>query len=282
MDHPEHSSLFMLDRSMKHFYQQEAVDQDYHRIAESGNQTWDDHPLHKAIIEMISQDDTVVEISCGSGYSARHLAKVGCRYIGLDLSAQELARTKRGGRSVWLVAGNAYQIPLASSSANFVISLYSLEHIVWPQRYLDEMLRVVRVGGHIALAFPDYLKNPRGRPVGSMRFGRSPGGIRHKISNSLWLDAVQTIFERELLYRVLVSKLRHSIYRKNQVRFLINMAPLCLVADYESDNDAIYFASEEEVARYLTQNGCSVVRRSCDIVNTPGGNGLVIAKVLRK
>lgn len=272
----------MLDRSMKHFYQQEAVDQDYHRMAESGNQTWDDHPLQKAIIEMICQDDTVVEISCGSGHSARHFAKVGCRYLGLDLSAKELARTKRGNSFTWLVAGNAYQMPLASSSADFVISLYSLEHIVWPRRYLDEMLRVVRVGGHIALAFPDYLKNTRAQPVGSMRFGKSPGGIHRKIANSLWLDAVQTLFERELLYRVLVSKLKRCIYRKNQVRFLINTAPLCLVADYESDNDAIYFASEEEVARYLTWNGCKVVRQSCDIANAPDGNGLVIAKVLRK
>ena len=282
LDHPEHAALLELDVRMNRFYKEEAINQDYHCMAESGNLTWEDHPLHRAIIEMITPDDTVVEISCGSGYSVKHFAKVGCRYIGIDLAAQELARTKKSQRSAWLVAGNAYEMPIGTSSADFVISLYSLEHVVWPQHYLDEMLRVVRIGGHIALAFPDYLENPHGRSVGSVRFGRSPGGIRYKIAHNLWIDAAQTILERELLYRAQVRKLRSSIYRKNRVRFLINPAPLCLVTDYESDNDAIYFASEEEVARYLTQNGCAVVKRRRCVANSPEGNGLVIAEVLRK
>jgi ubiquinone/menaquinone biosynthesis C-methylase UbiE len=282
IDHPEHPSLLRLDRSMKYFYQNVALQQDYHRIAESGNPTWDDHPLHRAIIEMISPDDTVVEFSCGSGYCSRHFAKVGCRYIGLDLSIQELVRTKKKELSACLLAGNAYQMPLASSSADFVISLYSLEHVVWPQRYLNEMRRVARAGGHIALAFPDYLKNPRGRPAGSMRFGRSPGGLRYKVAHKRWIDALQTFLERVLVYRAQVAKLRHRIYQKKQVRFLINTAPLCLVTEYASDNDAIYFANEEEIAQYLTRNGCAVIKRSCSVVNAPEGNGLVVAKVLRK
>lgn len=282
IEQPEHPRLIELNNRMKHFYQQEAVDQDYHRIAESGNRTWDDHPLHRAIIEMISPNDIVVEVSCGSGYSISHFSKTGCRYIGVDLSFQELARTKRSVLSAWLIAGNAYQMPLASSSADFVISLYSLEHVVWPQRYLDEMLRVGRGGGHLALAFPDYLENLRSRPVGSMRFGSSPGGIRQKIAHNRWIDAAQTYFERKFFYRFLIGKLRRSIYREKQVKFFINPYPLCLVTHYESDNDAIYFASEEEVARYLAQHGCTIIRRSDSVVNAPSGNGFVIAQLNKK
>lgn len=279
---PEHPSLVLLDAQMKRFYREEAIRQGYHQLAESGNLTWDDHPLHKAVIEMIGPGDTVVEFSCGSGYSVKHFLKTGCRYIGFDLPAQELARTKRAMPFARLVAGNAYQAPFASASADLVVSFYSLEHVVWPQRYLNEMLRVARCGGHVALAFPDYVADPKMHCLGSMRFGRSPGGIRHKIARSFWLDAIQSIIERKLLYRRQVGKLRKSIYGEKRVRFLINTVPICLATRYESDNDAIYFASEEEVAQYLIQRGCTIRKLRRDVANAQSGNALVIAQVLSR
>jgi SAM-dependent methyltransferase len=176
---------------------------------------------------------------------------------------------------VGLVAGRAYDAPVGTSTTDVVLSVHSLEHVVWPKRYLDEMIRVARVGGLIALVFPEFAR--RDAAMNSVRFGRSPGGLRQMIRARRWLDVIQTVYERRFVYPNRIKRLRNNLDRGN-IEFLINPAPLCLVAEYQSDNDAVYFASEDEVANYLETHDCLIRRRSADVPSSNSGKAFILAE----
>jgi ubiquinone/menaquinone biosynthesis C-methylase UbiE len=56
---------------------------------------------------------------------------------------------------------SAYRLPLREDSVDACSSMYVLEHLVCPEKILDEMLRVTKEGGHAILLFPDFLKSGR-------------------------------------------------------------------------------------------------------------------------
>jgi len=61
------------------------------------------------------------------------------------------------------------------------------------------------------------------------------------------------------------------------------------VSDYKSDNDAVHFASEEEVVRYLEGKNCLIEKRSGGTKGKNGegldsaksGNGFVVARLIK-
>jgi SAM-dependent methyltransferase len=289
-ERPSDVRLKALSDAMTRFYQHDAVAQKYFVQSESGNTDWlnGDYPFQEAVLRRVVAQQIVVEFSCGNGYGAKAFQTQGARYLGFDLSlASSGERSDRSGNAL-VAAANGYDAPIASGTADWAVSFFVIEHIVWPMRFLDEMMRVCKVGGCIALAFPDHLANVH-RSIGSIRLGRSPGRIHDKIRIGRWLDAIQSVVELKVIYPLMVARWRKHVFSRRQYQFMINTQPECLVGPYRSDNDAVYFASEEEIALYLSANGYRVVARSGDVRDRHGnslnaaaaGNGFIIATRLR-
>jgi len=282
-DRPESHDLRRLHREMCDFYATAEQNSSYHTIATSGNEDLLDgnHRAQEAVLTYARPGATVIEFSCGGGIAAKYFVAAKSLYFGFDISSPG----SHAGSVGVFACGSAYETPFRSGTADLVVSFYSIEHVVWPLSYLNEMIRVTRPGGHVALAFPDYVARPS-RVIPSVRFGMTPGSIKAKLRRGNYLDAVRSYLERLFIYRMKILKLRHQIVNKGRLRFMIQTLPSCLSEPYSIDNDAIYLASEEEVASYLTLNGCVVKERSRNLVDSQGksldvtltGNGLVIAE----
>ena len=106
---------------------------------------------------------TMVDVGCGSGQTMAWFGRMHPSWstVGLDVAPQGLAAGRaRGTRH--LLCGSALDLPLASSSADLVMSLDVLQHLPLEggdRRALSEMWRVVRPGGLLFLrtnaqAFP--------------------------------------------------------------------------------------------------------------------------------
>jgi ubiquinone/menaquinone biosynthesis C-methylase UbiE len=52
------------------------------------------------------------------------------------------------------IVGSAYAIPLPDNSLDAVISIYLLEHLAEPHRFVEEIKRVLRPGGQVLLMAP--------------------------------------------------------------------------------------------------------------------------------
>lgn len=279
---PGDSRLIALDEKMTEFYRGAAVRQCYHELSAAGNGNWSAQPFQREVLARTKPGDRVVEFNCGNGYACELFMARGADYAGVDVAVDTLDITENRRRH--LISCQAYQTPFESESADLVVSFYSLEHMVWPERYLEEMLRVLRPGGHIALAFPDYVTRIE-RVMPSVILGWTPGGMRMKLRCGRWLDAVLHAFQRRFAYIPRMARARKAIYEGRRPLFLVNLEPACLESDYATDSDAVYFAGEEEISQFLASRGCRIVLRSADVFDANGvsqsaesfGNGFVLA-----
>jgi ubiquinone/menaquinone biosynthesis C-methylase UbiE len=104
----------------------------------------------------------ILEVACGRGGFVRHLANAGARVTGCDFSSAALHATRSklagGGHPspVWLVQGDAQNLPFADDSFDAVVSCETIEHLPQVQSAVAEMYRVARPGGKLFLTTPNY------------------------------------------------------------------------------------------------------------------------------
>jgi ubiquinone/menaquinone biosynthesis C-methylase UbiE len=95
-------------------------------------------------------DKKVLDVGCGKGRFARVLRdqNPGAGIWGLDLSEEMLRFVPAGIRTA---AGAMTELPFAGSTFDAVYATESLEHAVEIERALDEMCRVLKPGGKLAI-----------------------------------------------------------------------------------------------------------------------------------
>jgi 2-polyprenyl-6-hydroxyphenyl methylase/3-demethylubiquinone-9 3-methyltransferase len=91
----------------------------------------------------------LVDIACGGGLLAPHLAGKGHRHVGVDLSPTATAVARRHG--VAAVRGDAQRLPLADACADVVVAGEVLEHVPDLDAAVSEACRVLRPGGTLVV-----------------------------------------------------------------------------------------------------------------------------------
>jgi 2-polyprenyl-6-hydroxyphenyl methylase/3-demethylubiquinone-9 3-methyltransferase len=91
----------------------------------------------------------LVDLGCGAGLLAPHLAGKGYRHLGVDLSRTALPQAAAHG--VTAVRGDVLHVPLADEVADVVCAGEILEHVTDLPRAVAEACRVLRPGGVLVL-----------------------------------------------------------------------------------------------------------------------------------
>lgn len=111
----------------------------------------------------VNRGDVVMDLGCGTGGDARWLAaQVGefGRVIGVDISVTMLSEARARSTSLAVPVdyclADAGGLSFADRTFHACRSERVLQHLEKPERAVNEMVRVLRNGGRIALAEPDY------------------------------------------------------------------------------------------------------------------------------
>jgi 2-polyprenyl-6-hydroxyphenyl methylase/3-demethylubiquinone-9 3-methyltransferase len=91
----------------------------------------------------------LLDLACGGGLLAPHLAGKGHRHVGLDLSPTALPQAREHG--VLPVRGDVQRLPFADEVADVVVAGEVLEHVPEPLALVAEACRVLRPGGTLVL-----------------------------------------------------------------------------------------------------------------------------------
>jgi SAM-dependent methyltransferase len=95
----------------------------------------------------------VVEMGCGTAYISAWLARLGAVPVGVDPSASQLAIARQYqdefGLRFPLVRAAGEHVPLASGSADVVISEYGAAIWADPYLWIPEAARILRPGGEL-------------------------------------------------------------------------------------------------------------------------------------
>lgn len=110
----------------------------------------------------LKQGDTVVDLGCGLGFDVAKMAQLvspGGRSIGIDKSEKLLSSARRafGDREgVLFLQGDIHRLEIPSNSVDAIKVDRTLQHVEDPQKVISEMVRVLRPGGWMACAEPDW------------------------------------------------------------------------------------------------------------------------------
>ena len=246
--------LAALHQEMGRFYTM-AAKAKYWEKSERQNHTWspERHPAQWELKQLIGERDTVVDFGCGSAHPARNLGNPS-RYTGVDWGGDQIARNRRTFPQAHFLDQTIYDTKLPADAFDWAISLFTLEHCVWPQQMLREMVRVVRPNGFVAVVCPQM------RPgfMNSMWAGISARqSLRKKLRRGSLLDAIVHMIGQRLVAPFWIKRIDTP-----DKRFLIVEHPRCLscdISDWASDTDAVYWADQSEIERELTRLGCTLL-----------------------
>jgi ubiquinone/menaquinone biosynthesis C-methylase UbiE len=113
-------------------------DRGYHRLI-------DDQAA--ALVERVGRDADVLEVGCGTGLVLERVARFARRAEGVDLSPEMLAHARARGLEVR--EGDCTALPFDDDRFDVVYSFKVLAHVARVEAAIEEMLRVVRPGGHV-------------------------------------------------------------------------------------------------------------------------------------
>jgi len=210
--------------------------------------------------------EAVLDVACGTGVVARSVAKrvVQGRVTGLDLNAGMLAvagTLPSDGAPINWIEASALDLPLPSESFDLVLCQLGLQFFPNQERAVQEMRRVLRNTGRIALS----VYSPIERTPGAYGFALAlddilgTGASRIKRSEHSFVDAAQleTIISNSGFRTVDVEAVQQTIAFPSvldYVRFQLLATPMAVLMKdrTETDRQAIIASVASKTAAYST------------------------------
>lgn len=247
-----------LNQKMAWFYGQQDGRKLYQTMLNTQEETIPDeksvrHLMPKYVCDL--EPENILEIGCDLGRVYRQLCRYGYKghYSGIEVAQHIIEyNIQQHPEATWKCA-LAYNIPLPDHSFDICFSLYVLEHFVYPEQALCEMLRVLKKDGRLVLVFPDFVKSGH---FPSQKTGLSESGrASEKLRSGKIIDAFISLYDSRIR---LPDALNTAT--KTFGAFPINTQPICLSYPLlmRADIDAIYIASKREIHDWAVSKGYQV------------------------
>lgn len=134
----------------------------------------------------------LVDLGCGAGLLAPHVAGKGYHHVGVDLTASALGQARAHGLTV--LRGDVTRVPLADGCADVVAAGEILEHVTDLPAAVREACRLLRPGG--LLVIDTIAATALARVVAVTLAERLPGGPPPGIHDpALFVDRAELVRE---------------------------------------------------------------------------------------
>lgn len=246
-------TLAHLSQRMIRFYSQDDERQNYQEMLNTQEELPSEesvrHLMPKYVCDL--KPESVLEVGCANGRLYRQLKHYGFsgKYTGIEVADYIIQQNQNNHPEAAWKCATAYEIPFPNYSFDICFSLYVLEHLVYPEKGLREMLRVLKPGGQLVLVFPDFVESGR---FSSQQLGFSPGTASEKLKSGKIFDALISLYDSRIR---LPKALKKAVAEVGP--FPVNCSPLCFnfPSFMSADIDAVYIASKQEVFNWAKSNG---------------------------
>jgi len=154
----------------------------------------------------IDKDTCVLDVGCGVGMSACHIAKkIGCRVVGVDIREEMIARSieraKRAGvyDKVEFRVADAQDLPFEDAVFDAVISESATAFPEDKRESIREYVRVTKPRGYVGLNETTWIKTPTPAEVVDYIF-HSAGGCKPETSDG-WKELLEDAGLRVIVVR---------------------------------------------------------------------------------
>ena len=119
-------------------------------------------PIHDRVVAALALEPgtRALDVACGTGAVALRAARAGAEVIGIDISADQLAKAREAaaaeGLAIRFDEGDCQELPYGDAEFDAVVSAFGAIFAADHQRTAAELSRVCRPGGRLALtAWPN-------------------------------------------------------------------------------------------------------------------------------
>lgn len=138
------------------YYHEAGLGRPRHQDFRAAKETFVHELVRWSGLDQLPPGSTVLDVGCGIGGSARILARdYGFQVLGISISPAQTARATAltpAGLGCRFAVMDALALELADASFDAVWSVEACPHMPDKQRYADELLRVLKPGGRLAVA----------------------------------------------------------------------------------------------------------------------------------
>ncbi len=164
----------------------------------------------------ISNDETLLDIACGTGILTCEFAKHAKSVRGLDITQEMLTQAKITQKNsnlnnIHFDLGEVEHLPYKDKSFDIVFSRYSFHHFLNTKKVFDEMLRVCKDGGKI-IVVDVALEEKYSLAYNSMEKLRDPSHTK-----ALSLNEFHTLYSNPLLRAHKQSSYSVEVELENQL-----------------------------------------------------------------
>lgn len=248
--------LVELSNKMSAYYTNNEV---YYRDISDSEFLWTDENYlpHRKILERAYSSDKILEIGCGESAILKFNPELTPKYSGIDFSPKIIANNQiRFPEADFKSIENPIAYNFPDAHFDLIFSVFVLEHTVFPKKFLDECLRMLKPGGEIIILAPSYLDH-NFLPSQQVSNGLYSG--RELLKRGRLFGALRAAWYNKFLIPRKCKKLGNSL-----PGFYINMNPMCFkTREFKPDVDAVYVLSAKEIEIYMEQN--SFKRTKIDI-----------------
>ncbi|MCH7869010.1 MAG: ubiquinone/menaquinone biosynthesis methyltransferase [Myxococcales bacterium] len=133
-----------------------------------------DRGWRRLALEMVDvgPGDLVLDLACGTGDLCEQVLARGARVVGADFAREMLRGAVARGIEVDFTNADAAQLPIASSSIDVVTCGFALRNFVSLPEVFDEIARVLKPGGRLAVIEVDRPSSAMLRGAHSLYFDR--------------------------------------------------------------------------------------------------------------
>lgn len=112
---------------------------------------------HKLSLSMMSlaHKDVVLEVGCGGGALLSKINMTESIAVGLDISEMQIKYAKTHLQGVFLLVGDAEQLPLKDNTITKCFAIEILEHVRKPDETMKEIRRVMKDDGELIIVVPN-------------------------------------------------------------------------------------------------------------------------------
>lgn len=222
--------------------------------------TLDQQPFHCHLASRAFPGAKVLELGCGTAHLCPHIEERGGIYHGVDYSAELLEENRK--RFPWAVFWSLGSQPEAQY--DIVASLYTIEHVIDPIAYLQQLWDYCRPGGLMAVICPDFVDGD-GIPR-SIYYGTSPARLRAKLAGGRFWDAILHLLE----LKIIAPRWKRRARRRPPGTFWMNLDPSDLAGrEHGIDGDAIHFPRMVDISGWFETRGATIQTTSSTLENVP-------------
>lgn len=122
-----------------------------------GATSHDEKRVHQFIISHVPKEtESILDVGCGSAWVAEYFTKMNKKVISLDISKVNplKAINKFPNNNHFGITADSYKLPFPDSSVDCIIASEIIEHTLYPDMFIKELLRVLKPGHKLLVSTP--------------------------------------------------------------------------------------------------------------------------------